>query len=264
MGVKTKLTLKDLNTIFKNYNFISLQASSDGVIDTTYIAGCKDKKYIIKKYERDIKKRVDTDKNLLDSLKSKGLNVPVCLDEKEGWYIYEKLKGDKPKNINTLHIQALARFLSALHLHTNKKSSPHSFMQNYNLHQALNFTKSNFYSYYKKLEALKNFTMSNDGFIHGDIFKDNTVFDLNKIGVFDFIDSGYGAFVFDAAVALRGFGIKEKDNYYINLFLKTYNQNSPKKLSKKELLDAMAYASKFYALLRIKQYKNAKKAKELL
>lgn len=264
MGVKTKISLESLNSTFKKYKFVSIYETTDGVMDTTYIAHTDNKSYIIKKYERDIKDKIEIDKELLQSLKSCDLNVPVCIDEKDGWYIYEKLSGKNPKNINTLHIQALARFLSLLHLCTYKKDFPHKFMQNYDTLKLLRFTKSNFYIYYKKLQSLKDYTMPIDGLIHGDIFKDNTVFDNNKIGVFDFIDSGSGSFLFDAGVTLVGFNVKKQNNYYINLFLKTYNQHAPKKLAKNDLKNIMDVSKKFYALLRINEYKNIKRAKELL
>jgi len=264
MGVKTKLTLKELNAIFKHYNFISIEATLYGVIDTTYIASTKDDDYIIKKYERDIYTNIETDKKLLKNLKSSGLNVPAFLEEKKGWYIYEKLSGDVQKSTHTIHIQALARLLRDLHSTTYKKAFPTSFMQNCEVQKSLNYTKANYYHYYKKFQILHNFDMPNDGLIHGDIFKDNTVFDQNKMGIFDFIDSGYGSFLFDCAVALIGFDVKPTNNYYINLFLNTYNQKAPKKLKKRELIKEMVLASKFYTLLRIYRNKNIKNIKELL
>lgn len=264
MGVKTQITVKTLNTLFSNYNFTSLDPTSDGVMDTTYIAHTKNKSYILKKYERDIKDKVDLDKKLLKDLKHYGLNVSVCLDEKEDWYIYEKLKGVNPKNINTLHIQALARFLASLHQYSYKKDFPHAFLDEYDPKTLLQKTKSSHYVYYKKLQILQNLKMQNDGLIHGDIFKDNTVFHQAKIGVFDFIDSGSGSFSFESGVALVGFGIKKKNNYFINLFLNTYNQHTPKKLTKKILVDQIEIASKFYALLRINEHQTTTKAKELL
>jgi homoserine kinase type II len=106
--------------------------------------------------------------------------------------------------------------------------------------------------------------MQNDGLIHGDIFRDNIVFDSQKIGIFDFIDSGYGSFLFDCAVALVGFKVKTTDNYFINLFLNTYNQKAPKKLKKADLTAEMDLAAKFYTLLRIYRNKNIKNVKELL
>ncbi|MEA2099194.1 MAG: phosphotransferase, partial [Campylobacterota bacterium] len=160
------------------------------------------------------------------------------------------------------HIIALGRFLAKLHKHTYKKSASSNFLDSYEIPALLNYTKIRYFSHYKKLQFLESFEMQNDGFIHGDIFKDNTVFDGNKIGIFDFIDSGSGSFSFDCAVGLVGFG--KVNHFYINLFLNSYNQCTPKKLTKKELLLQIKVASKFYALLRINKYKNTKSAKELM
>lgn len=264
MGVKTEISLRKLNQIFPRYNFLSLMPTSSGIMDTTYIVLSKDKSYILKKYERDISDKIEDDKKLLNELKSFGLNVPVCLDENRGWYLYEKLEGSQPKHIQSFHIQALARFLAVLHLYTYKKSCNSNFIDSYEIDKILDYTRSNFFSYYKKLQFLKKYRSKNDGLIHGDIFKDNTVFNAKKIGVFDFIDAGCGSFAFDAAVALVGFNVKKYKHGFINLFLRAYNQHAPKKLSKEELLTQMQIASSFYALLRIYKYKNTSKIKEIL
>ena len=65
------------------------------------------------------------------------------------------------------------------------------------------------------------------------------------------------------AVSLVGFGAR-KNNYFINLFLKVYNQKAPIKLTKKEVLREIDMACGYYALKRINGYKNTKKAKGLL
>ncbi len=264
MGVKTNITLVKLNQLFKEYNFTKLIPTNSGVIDTTYIAYTKNESYILKKFERDIQKKLDADKKLLNKLKHSGLNVSKHLNEHDDWHLYERLKGKEPLNIKTFHIQTLARFMASLHLNTYKQTNGYIFLDAYNIKEYLNYTKSNFFLYYKKLDALKSYKHKHDGIIHGDIFKDNTLFDDSKIAVFDFIDAGVGSFTFDVAVALIGFGITKEKNLFIELFLKTYNQKSVKKLSKKELLKEMCYASKFYALLRINHHKTTKKAKELL
>jgi len=130
--------------------------------------------------------------------------------------------------------------------------------------EALKYTKANYFSYYKKFEFLKYFTHKNDALIHGDIFKDNTIFNGKKIGVIDFIDSACGTFAYDVGVALIGFDAREKNDYFINLFLKSYNQHAPKKLDKKIVLKKMKIAASFYALKRVHKYKNTLRAKELL
>jgi Ser/Thr protein kinase RdoA (MazF antagonist) len=264
MGVMTKITLKQVNALFKNYNFTKLSPTSSGIIDTTYIVSTNTKCYILKKYERDIKSQILNDAKLLHELKSFGLNVSTLLESSKQWHLYEKLKGTQPKNIGTHHIQAMARFLAKLHLYSSKNLCKSCKKNEFEINKELSYVKKNFYFYYKKSQILKNFTLKNEVFIHGDIFKDNTVFDYHKVGVFDFIDGASGTFIFDCAVMLIGFDILTNDKYFINLFLNTYNQNAPLKLSYEKLLQEMKIASHFYAIKRIYTYKNTKKAKDLL
>ena len=233
-------------------------------MDTTYIVHTKEHGYILKRYEREIPAKIIQDAKRLRELKSSGLNVSTLIKQSEGLYLYTKLAGEVPSLIKAHHIQALARFMAALHQQSYKKSCDSSFMSEYDINAMLKFTKSKQFFYYKKLQDLSNFVMKNDGFIHGDIFKDNTVFENSKIGVFDFIDGGYGSFSFDVAVALVGFDIPKHKEFFINLFLGAYNQKAPKKLKKEELLKNIESASNFYALLRIDKYKNTTKAKELI
>lgn len=262
MGVKTDITLKELNTLFEGYSFTKIIPTASGIIDTTYIVHTKTHEYILKYFERDIQDRIDADKKLLKSLKQAGLNVSEHLQQSHGWHIYTKLKGKEIKLVKTFHIQALARFMASMHLRTYKQTNGYNFLDAYDIKNYLIYTKKSHFLYYKKLSFLNSYKHSCDGVIHGDIFKDNTLFDGSKIAVFDFIDAGCGSFVFDIAVALVGFGIKKDNNLFINLFLNTYNQRAIKKITKQELLDEMGSASGFYALLRIQ--KDMKRAKELL
>ena len=93
MGVKTNITLKEVNLLFPSYDFTKLIPTKTGIIDTTYILYTQTKSYILKKYERDIKEKIKQDRELLILLKSKGLNVSTCRDSFESWYIYERLQG---------------------------------------------------------------------------------------------------------------------------------------------------------------------------
>ena len=257
MGVITHITLQEAKTLFPSFSILSLTPTSSGIVDTTYITD----EFILKKYEREIDLNADT---ALLNILSLSLNVPTCIAQNGEWFLYKKLKGSTPKTIKTYHIQALARFLAKFHTQTQKMRCNSIFIENYNLQKILNFTKRNYFFCYKKLQSLQNYKPQNDGFIHGDIFKDNTVFDKDKIGVFDFIDGGCGEFVFDMAVCLVAFDAKKHSKYFINLFLNSYNQKAPKKIKMKELIETMEVASAFYALLRIEKYKNPHKAKELL
>ncbi len=258
MGVKTSINLKEAQKFFPDFSIDSLTPTTSGVIDTTYIT----EHYILKKYEREV--AVEEDTQLLNFLHAHGLNVPKHLASQGEWHLYKKLKGVQPRTIQTYHIQALARFLSKLHTLTYKRVCKNSFINNYDINTLLKFCKNKHFLYYKKFQHLKKYTLKNDGFIHGDIFKDNTLFHAHKIAVFDFIDGGCGSFVFDAAIALVAFDANKHKPYFLNIFLRTYNQKALKKLNKKELLCTMQKAAHLYALLRIKHHKNTSKAKELL
>jgi len=263
VGVVTKISLDEVNRFFPSYNFTELTPTSDGIMDTTYIVKNLKESFILKKYERDIKEKVQRDSEILEELYNSSLNVPKLLDSSNEWYLYKKLRGVQPKVVKLYHIQSLARFMAKFHSQSKYIESHTSFFQNYDLVKILNFTKKNYFFYFKRLQYIQNYKAKNDGFIHGDIFKDNTVFDKNRIGVFDFIDSGNGEFLFDVAVALVAFNPQNR-TLYINIFINSYNQKSPKKIEKKELQKMLKIASTFYALLRIDKYKNIKKARELL
>jgi Ser/Thr protein kinase RdoA (MazF antagonist) len=264
MGVVTKISLDELNSMFDSYNFIKIIPTTSGIIDTTYIVDTPTKSYILKKYERDIEHKVELDIKLLQELKSSGLNVPTCRDKKGGWYLYDKLQGEQPHNVKSYHIQAVARFLAKMHKQTSKMQCDSNCMIESEVIESLKYVKTKFFSYYKKFEFLKNFISQNDAIIHGDIFKDNTIFNGKKIGVFDFIDSSCGTFEYDVAVTLIGFDAKAHHDYFINLFLLNYNQHAPKQLKKKNVIEKMKFASNFFALKRVHKYKNSSKAKELL
>ena len=264
MGVKTIISLGEINKIFPTYEFTSLTETDSGIIDTTYIVSSCQESYILKKYERDISQKIKEEIELLDKLKFLKLNIPNFIDSSQDWYLYEKLQGLEPTNIKTYHIQALGRFLAKLHRHTYKKVSLQNVIEKKDIESHLKYTKANFFSYYKKLQFLKIHMPENDGVIHGDIFKDNTIFDGTKIGVFDFIDSASGNFAFDVAVALVGFDTKKHGQYFINIFLNTYNQKAPKKLTKIEVQKSIKLACGFYALKRITNIKSTKTARELL
>lgn len=253
MGIKTPLLLCEANSLFRNYTFSNLQSTSSGVIDTTYIANS----YILKKYERKVD--VAADAKLLEHLGA--LNVSEHLASENGWHLYSRLEGREIQSVKLFHIQALARFMAAFHKLTKDYPCNDEFLKRYQISSKLRESKKISFYFYKRVQYLQALKLKNDGFIHGDLFKDNALFKGNKIAVFDFIDGGEGNFLFDCAVALIGFDRRE---LYINSFLRTYNQHAPKKITKVAFKEMLHIASHFYALLRAVHYKNINKAKELL
>jgi len=258
MGVKTTIALKEVQKLFPSYTFKTLKPTKNGVIDTTYILD----DFILKRYERKIDTRIQEDKERLLFLKSYGLNVPLCIAQNSGWFLYEKLAGEEPQNIQLKHIQTLARFMAKMHRVNYKHYATEDFLRQYDLNASLSTLKKSFYFYYKKLSSLRTYTHENDGFIHGDIFKDNTLFFKNKIAIFDFIDGGNGSFVFDIAVALVAFNPHKRQSF-TRVFLNTYNQTAPYKIALDRLQEEISMSAKLYSLLRLTSQKNTKRAKKL-
>jgi len=263
MGIKTPLTLKEAQKLFADFDLQRLIPTKDGVIDTTYIAIAAKKAYILKKYERSIDAKIAFDTKLLQKLHHHKLNVPLLLAQNKGWYLYTKLSGSHPKQSELQHIQLLARAVAHFHQCTQDIKRQKSFLQNYSLHTILNTIKTKHYSYYKKLSSLTRYKQECDGFIHGDIFKDNTLFEKNSVGLFDFIDGGCGSFAFELGVIEISFNPNQKKSF-TKMLLRTYNQTAPKKITPQELALAVTNAAKLYALLRISHHKSTKRAKELL
>jgi homoserine kinase type II len=263
MGVKTEITLKEAQKLFSEFHLTQLTATKEGVMDTTYVAKSDAKEYILKKYERDLGKKIIFDAELLALLHHKGLNVPLLLAQNREWYLYTKLQGSEPRTIRYPHIQALGRFLAKLHNQTAQLKTSEAFLEHYRLTKELREIKSKHYFYYKKLASLHRLTQLCDGFIHGDIFKDNTLFEGNKIAVFDFIDGGCGSFAFELGVVMLSFNPNSRKSYK-RVLLKSYNQNAPKRVTLQELEENIQNAAKLYALLRISHHSNTNRAKELL
>ena len=257
MGVKSSLSLEEAQALFPKYSLRELTPTTNGIIDTTYIT----KDYILKKYERSITQKIKEDTWRLKRLHSAGLNVSQLIAQNAEWYLYKKLQGKSPSTISYYNIQALARFIAKLH--SQNLPAQEKFIESYEINEKLLTLKRSSYFYYKKLLPLKDFKEHFDSFIHGDIFKDNTVFDKEEIAIFDFIDGGLGSYAFDIAVALLSFNPNNKSSFD-NLFLSTYNQHAPKKIALKTLHKYREIASLFYALLRIASRQNIARVKELL
>ena len=141
MGVQTDITLQEVRHLFANYAFTTLQATKEGVMDTTYLLD----NFILKRYERDISFKVEQDAAMLEKLHTASLNVPLLVDANEGWYLYRRLKGSVPQNTHYYHIQALARFMAKMHQVNYKQIGAHNFLDTYNLHDIETFTKNNFF-----------------------------------------------------------------------------------------------------------------------
>jgi len=258
MGVFRSLTLKEAQQLFEGFSINTLHPTSDGVIDTTYISD----NYILKYYERDITREIALDTRRLTLMRTAGLSVTECVASKDGWYLYTRLKGEHIQRVRSSHIRALGKFVAKMH----KLPLPysHHFMDQYNTKALLKLLFPLSFYYYKHSQHIQNYKQSCDGFIHGDIFVDNALFEKNHLSIFDFIDGGCGSYAFELAVIDMAFNPTKK-LLFTKLLLASYNQHTrKKKVTLQALHQEQKKAATLYALLRVKRYGNLRRAKELL
>ena len=263
MGIKSTITLTEAQKLFESFHLTQLLPTKDGVIDTTYRAKSTAKEYILKKYERDIQERIAFDTKLLEHLSRKGLAVPKLLHKNKEWYLYTHLTGKSPQKAQLHHLKSVGRFVAQLHRETQYLCSKREFLKNYDIKKLLREQKIKNYFYYKKIQNLQTSAKHIDGFIHGDIFMDNTLFCSNKMALFDFIDGGDGNFAFELGVILLSFNPSKRKSY-TEILLRSYNQNAPRKIALRELEEQRQEAAKLYILLRLTNRQNTKRAKELV
>ncbi len=226
MGIKQKISKKDLPKEFRKYSLIK---TKDGVSDSVYLLG---KTYVVKIYEK------QSDEVYILSLLNT-LCVPKVIKEFEvkGKYavIFTQVEGKSLKK----YPFEIVRFLKKMHNITIRKDTknPQLFGRN-RLESLIDKTK---HKEFKKIFNTLELKLNDDGIIHGDLFPDNAKFIGKKLsGVYDFSEACVGDFYFDLAVVTFSFGIDHKK------VLKVYQAS----ISEEEFLEYIRYAKLYYAVYR--------------
>lgn len=238
MGIKTKITIDDIDT---NFNISSLKETLDGNSDTVYIL---DENYILKIYE-DSSFKIEHEEKVLNLCKE--LKVPKVIHKLnikgKSAIIFNKAIGQSLKIANKNHLFQIATFLKNFHNITKNKSFNTSY--SYDKKYLENLIKQSKNEYFEKWYLNLDIKLKNDGIIHGDLFIDNAMFYEDKLScVFDFSDSCSGDFLFDLAVVALSWcqtidDIKVLINYY------------DKSLDLNIFLEYVKYASLFYCAKRV-------------
>ncbi|AXX92506.1 hypothetical protein CPU12_09290 [Malaciobacter molluscorum LMG 25693] len=254
MGVKTKLTLQQINSFFKSYEFISLNATKTGISDTVYILkDNKNKKYILKLYENSSITEVIEEIEILNQINnldvSKAISFFIGYSKPIVLFSYKKAK--HLNCIKKQHIIQIAQFLKNLHL---IKPFNISLSKRFDLKQLLHSidfkndikTKELFFS---KFQLVKDLTLVEDTLIHADIFPDNVSFYNDKLNaVFDFAHSCISDKNIDLSIVIISwcFYHNKFDFELIDIFLNSYSNDI--KLS--DLKIYLLYVSLYFSIKR--------------
>ena len=253
MGVKTALTLDQANQLFEEYGFEQIRPTMNGIIDTTYIVENSTASYILKKFEEADAKQIKEERRLLQKFAHCQINVPQHLCSAEDWHLYTRLPGQTVSSVSYVHLQTLARTLSSMHHCARSSSNEQQLFTKSKVSTRLNTLKTKQYRHYIRLRHLQHYRPKTDGLIHGDLFLDNVLFSHQHIGIIDFIDAGEGSFAFDLGVSALAWALRGSSLGPLRLFLQSYNQHAPTKISLKALLREIEVAAAFYTLNRMEK-----------
>ncbi|WP_320034114.1 phosphotransferase [Halarcobacter sp.] len=265
MGVLTKLTLKEVNSLIEDTNicFNSIQETFQGISDTTYIGTSDTKKYVFKLYEDSSIKDIENQIKILKAIKT--LDVPNVLSKKINLYnnrpitLLSYIEGDVIQTITSNHLKQITLFLVSLHSIKEIEITKKDVYSKQNFEKML-YSLKNIEEIKQKYKIVKDIDLKPNALIHGDLFPDNVKFIDEKLsGVYDFTQSCFGNINFDIAVVVISWCF-DKDIFnksFYQFILNTYDRYSKIKIEKENFKQYLLYACLYYSLQRV--YKNTKK-----
>lgn len=239
MGVKTKISKKEINRFFKTK---SMKKTKNGVSDTVYILN---KKYVLKVFENSSEKNIQNEIELLHlckDLKVARLKNDLFYIKNKPSLIYKRSKGKSLKKAHRFAIKQMGEFLREFHSLTKGKTNTNKkLFEKKSLKKLILKTKKK--SFLKEFESI-DIKLKKDGIIHGDLFLDNVSFKNGKLScVYDFSEACTGDFLFDLAVVALTWCESKKD---LKLLLKSYGSD----LKIKDIKSYIKYVLLYYSVTR--------------
>ena len=286
MSVYTPLTLKEVQDFAAPYGLevIDLIPIQGGIQNTNYFLVCTDaKQFVLTIFEEMDEQGADELVPVLEHLGQQGVAVPVPL-RLNGCAI--QILKDKPAQIAPRLIghhpipstieQVAAIGAAQAQIHVALKDFPleraeyrnHSYWRNVakaiqpTLSPADSVLLSNLLGLYDALTAM--YPERPQGFIHSDLFRDNTLFEGNQLkGILDFYELNKDEWLFDVAISINDFCTEYPDVYLnevkAHAFLEAYESIRPLTSDEKSCLElylAMA-AGRFWMMRLQVAQKNA-------
>ena len=247
----------------------SLKPCAGGIENTNYFADTDRGKYVLTLFERLSFKQLPFYLQLMKHLAERGIPVPNPAPDGKG-DILHSLKGKPAAVVNKLrgaselvptltHCAQVGAMLARMHLAG----------QDFSLHQAnlrglawwnatlpailphVTVQQRNLLlgelAYQNHIAATSAFKALPTGTVHGDLFRDNVMFEDGKLtGFFDFYFAGSDTFLFDIGISLNDWCIDlptgQHDAARAHEFLTAYQAVRPLTAQERSLLPAMARA----------------------
>ncbi|WP_347456643.1 homoserine kinase [Acinetobacter thermotolerans] len=227
MSVYTTLTLKEVQDFAAPYGLkaIDLIPIQGGIQNTNYFLVCEDQQYVLTVFEDMDEQAAGELVPVLEHLGKAGVAVPVPLSHSgkaihsikdKPAQIAPRLMGEHPMPATTAQCEAIAIAQAKIHVALKDFHLEREFVRDhaywYNVAQEVKPTLNaadkvllgKLLGLYEALTAV--YTDRPRGFIHSDLFRDNTLFEGDKLkGILDFYELNKDEFLFDIAITLNDF-----------------------------------------------------------
>lgn len=272
MAVYTEVSFDEAFELLHSLDLGSLQslnACGGGIENTNYFADTTGGAYVLTLFERLSSKQLPFYLELMKHLAERGIPVPNPAPDKSG-QILHSLKGKPSAVVNKLsgaselapsqaHCTQVGAMLARLHLAG----------QDFNMHQpnlrSLPWWNSTLpailphvtpeqrslllseLAYQNHIAATSAYKALPTGIVHGDLFRDNVMFEDGKLtGFFDFYFAGNDKLLFDIGISLNDWCVDLPTGQHhaarADAFLSAYQAVRPLTTHERSLLPAMARA----------------------
>ncbi|WP_180041983.1 MULTISPECIES: homoserine kinase [unclassified Acinetobacter] len=290
MSVYTPLTLQEVQAFAAPYGLevLELIPIQGGIQNTNYFLVCENaKQYVLTVFEEMDEQGAAELVPVLEHLGQQGLAVPVPLNyagqaihplKSKPAQIAPRMMGKHPMPATLEQAQAIAVAQAKIHIALQGFPLERAEYRNHNywlqvakelkptLNPADSILLSEVLGLYDALTAV--YPNRPKGFIHSDLFRDNTLFEGNELkGILDFYELNKDEFLFDIAITLNDF-CTEYPEVHLNeakahAFLEAYETVRPLTQDEKSCLEiylAMAAARFWLMRLQVAQ-KNAQQGR---
>jgi len=244
MSVFTPLSNEEIEKFVSRFNVgdvTDTQAVSGGSENTNYFVDCSADSYVLTLVERGPSADLPFFITLLDCLHAAGLPVPYAITDQDGLALHSlknkpallqpKLSGHHVEQVNARQCAALGDMLAKLHNSATDLKRASDRGPDWTVLKALSLMDTEWRVHQPWLEPsllqLRDWldfsgeqnpaTTLPATIIHGDLFRDNVLFDGDAIsGIIDFYNAASGWTLFDIAVCVNDWCMDTGDGFALN------------------------------------------------
>jgi homoserine kinase type II len=270
MSVFTTVSADELSEWLKAYplgTLLELKGIASGITNTNYFVTTTAGRYVLTLFEEHTAEELPYFLNLMTHLAERGIPCPHQLDELNGKpaALVSCLTGRDIETPNEIHCAEVGRVLANMHVAGEDFSD-----KNHDTRDAV-WRKATAEKVLGLLDAddqaILNQTMQRQadlnveslpqGVIHADLFRDNVLFDGDKVGgLIDFYYACRGAFLYDLAIAVNDWCVNADgslDKTRVMAMLSAYHAVRPLKAEEKAAwTDMLPIAALRFWLSRLK------------